>query len=59
MPQLPFVCLSCHTVFKRVEVSRPVTVGEYSSAYCPACLRSMEAKWYGSKATEEAVEARR
>jgi len=59
MPQLPFVCLHCHTVYQRVEVSRPVKLGETASGLCPAHAEEMEDALYGSRAVTQAVEGLR
>jgi hypothetical protein len=42
MPQLPFVCMHCHTVFQRVEVPRAVRLGETAAGFCPDCTRLMD-----------------
>lgn len=51
MPQLPFVCISCRTVYQRAEVSRPVKFGETAAGFCPDCNAKQEAELYGGRTT--------
>lgn len=59
MPQLPFVCLECKREYKTLAVRRLVKLGEVSHGICPECTKTMEATLYGSRVTEQAVEALR
>ena len=47
MPALPFICLRCYRVFKIVEVSRPVRIGESASGFCTEHLAEMEMELHG------------
>lgn len=49
MPQLPFVCLECHRVFKRVEVARPVKLGESADGICPTCMAPVDTRLFGPR----------
>ena len=47
MSSLPVVCLSCHKVIRRIEVSRELRPNDATSGVCDDCLPPVHAKLFG------------
>jgi hypothetical protein len=42
MNRIPVVCLSCHTTYAHIEVSRDVHQGESVGGMCPSCMKPVD-----------------